>query len=140
MTGEVKITFLGFNRLMNSLRSIAASNPEIGDEPVRQFSQEMRLTLKKTKYPAKLPDQKYVRTGRLANSWKVQGQGPPARYEVINTARNPKSGRLYAGWVVGVNQAPIHKGRWWIAVEVVKEHSPKLVKMLNDIYSKLWGK
>jgi len=140
MPGQLKnITIVGYNRLMNSLRRIAADNQEIGDEPVRAFSQEMRGVLKSEPYPPKRPGQRSVRTGRLANSWKVEGQGPPARYRIINTARS-KKGKFYAGWVVGIKQAWMHKGRWWKAVAVVKKHSHKLSEKLNSIYKELWGK
>jgi len=139
MTGKVKnIKIHGYNRLMNKLRKLAVSNPEIGDEPVREFAQDMRATLKGTPYPPKRPQQKYVRTGRLANSWKVKREGA-SRYAIINTARSKRTGEFYAGWVVGQKQAWMHVNRWWKAVDIVKKHNKELTKKLNAAYKRIWN-
>ncbi len=140
MTGEVKIKVFGLNILINSLRKISPKNPEIGDEPVADFAREMPTVLAGIPYPPELPEQKYVRTFNLKNSWDAEPQGF-GRYEIINTARNPKTGDLYAGWVVGVDQAAIHKGRWWQAGKIVRKIAFEIFGVeMKKIFSKLWGK
>jgi len=136
MPGEhVKIH--GLDLLMKKFRELAVSNPEIGDEPLNKFSQEMTVTLGREPYPPELPNQKYIRTYQFKNSWFYK-KADIARYKIINDARNPKSGEFYAGWVAGTKQAPIHIGRWWQAVKVVKRHIKTLSNYLNTAYQKVW--
>lgn len=81
-------------------------------------------------YPDKLPNQKYVRTFTLKNSWKISGA--KNRYQISNSARQrigkkkPHWGKRYATYVVGnakgKEQAQIHQGRWRVFYDVVKSY------------------
>jgi hypothetical protein len=126
----------GYNRLMNKLRRLAADNPEIGDEPIREFSQEQRAELKGHPYPSKRPDQRYQRTGQLANRYRVVKEDV-GRYKIVNHARS-KAGKLYAGWVVGVKQAWMHVKRWYQAHKVIQGNMPKLTAKLSEVYRQIW--
>jgi hypothetical protein len=134
---DVTLTIYGYNRLENKLRRIAADNPEIGDVPIQEFAQEQRAVLKSEPYPPKRPGQRYVRTGQLANRWAVVREAS-SRYQIINQARS-KRGVYYAGYVVGKQQAWMHKGRWWQAWRVLQRNMHKLTEKLTSIYRKIWN-
>lgn len=123
------VQIVNYNRLQNAFRRLAADMPEVSDEAVGQFAQAQRLALKAEPYPAKRPGQTYVRTGRLANSWGAVKEGE-GRWTVINSQR-------YASYVVGVRQAWMHKGRWWIAREVIRRNAADLVATLTEMYEAL---
>jgi hypothetical protein len=133
---EVQIKIYGFNRLMNALRRLAADNPEIGDEPIREFAQEERAALKSESYPPKRPGQRYIRTGQLANRWRVIHEDK-GRYQIVNQARG-RQGQYYAGYVVGIRQAWMHVKRWWQAHKIIKKAMPRLTEKLTAAYKKIW--
>ena len=134
---SISMELRNYNRVRNSLRKLASELSGASDETVRAFAQAQRARLKSTKYPPRRPNQKYVRTGLLANSWKVTKSGP-GRYTITNKATG-KSG-LYAGYVVGGKgqQAWMHVGRWWVAKDVLEEATPELVAELTKIYQAIW--
>jgi len=94
----------------------------------RGFLVPMKRELRE--YPPKLPDQKYIRTFHLRESWQYKVLSP-TEAQMQNLA-------VYAGWVQGVAQAPIHENRWKKAVEVAEEHLERLVKKLADKAGKVW--
>ena len=125
----VDLDIKAYNRVRNDLRRKVIESPQVADRVTRQWALNTRQVLKQTPYPPKRPNQRYVRTGRLANSWKVVKQGT-AQYQITNSAAN--RGRLYAGYVVGLNQAWMHKGRWWIARDIVAQEIPNLTRALTE--------
>lgn len=130
------ITINGANRIGNKLRSLAKTHPEITDPVIGDFMRAERAALKSTPYPAPRPLQKYKRTGRLANSWKVE-KLKAGVYQMVNTAKG-KSGQEYAGFVVGKQQAWMHKGRWWIAADETQKRvsetlTPKLTEAIRAV-------
>ena len=128
---------IGSQRVQNNLRAAAAASENT--YPItRQWAQDTRKFLKGKPYPPKLPFQRYVRTGRLANSWKVAKSSKNA-VEILNTAH--VKGNKYAVYVVGdtqgKRQAGIHKGRWWLARPTIEERIPDLkAALLEDIVDK----
>ena len=120
---SINIEFKGVNRVRNTLRRLASLMPEIVDPELSDWAKDTAKELKRTPYPPKRPAQKYVRTGRLANSWKV---GHPKRgvVSVLNSAK-------YAGFVVGDKQAWMHEGRWWKASEEVQKYTRALTLKLT---------
>lgn len=113
-----ELTITGDQEVISRLRTAAAKGPSAFDEVSYRFAQNMRAKLKSTPYPAKRPGQRYVRTGRLANSWRAErlGQG---RALIANSAG-------YSGYVVGKKQAWFHRGRWWTARSVIEQSAPEL--------------
>lgn len=109
--------------MRNSLRRLAVEAVPIADKEVRTWAQDTRKALKATPYPPQRPGQTYKRTGRLANSFAVKKQGP-AVYTLVNSAE-------YASFVIGENQAWMHKGRWYQFLEEVNKRTPALVKNLT---------
>lgn len=133
---KLEFNFKAYNRIRNDLRRKVIESPEIAGKVIWQWALDTRQVLKQTPYPPKRPNQRYVRTGRLANSWRVVKQGT-AQYQITNSAQ--AKGRLYAGYVVGPPDGPpgrrqawMHKGRWWIAQDIVVQETPKLTKALTE--------
>ena len=113
-----ELTITGDQEVINRLRTAAAKGPSAFDEVSYRFAQNMRAKLKSTPYPAKRPGQRYVRTGRLANSWRAERLGN-GRALIANSAG-------YSGYVVGKKQAWFHRGRWWTARDVITQSAPEL--------------
>lgn len=81
-------------------------------------------------YPPMLPNQKYVRTGHLGDSWEWNINSP-LEAEVGNVA-------VYAGWVQGVEQAGIHEGRWTRLVDVAERALDEFIQKLGRKVDKIW--
>ena len=119
---------VGSTRVANNLRAAAAASKNTS--PItRRWAQMVRAKLKGTKYPPRRPGQRYKRTGRLANSWKVVAAGKNA-WGIENNATGPRGRVPYPSFVVGnaqgKGQAWMHKGRWWKAREIVEGEIPSL--------------
>lgn len=124
----VSVTITGSQRVMNRLRRLAADSPQVVDKVLTTWSRETTAALKGKKYPPPRPGQKYKRTGRLANSWRVERR-KAGQVAIVNNARSPR-GQVYPGYVVGDSrgegQAFMHKGRWWRARDVIDAEAKRL--------------
>lgn len=60
-------------------------------------------------YPEERPGQRYVRKFRFRDSWKRQNARRGGSAVEVDVA-NPTS---YGPYLVGDDQAPAHKSRWW---------------------------
>lgn len=135
---RVSVELKGYNRVRNDLRALASANRTIIDPVMREFAKTQRARLKARPYPAPPVGSTYIRTGRLANSFRVETRGQ-GEYAVTNSAP-------YASYVVGPTdkkgtdggQAWMHRGRWWTMVEVVKEDLPKLRRDIEQAIKDLW--
>jgi len=125
-----------WNRVANDLRRLAADVPAWADPVMYRWAQRMRATLKSTKYPPMMPMQKYVRTGRFANSWGVD-KVRSGWYVVRNSAthRGVPYARYVTGDGMGRGQAWMHVGRWWKSKNVMEKHTPELVRDLTKVYT-----
>ena len=94
--------------------------------PVAKFSEKMVKTLTAEPYPPKLPNQKYVRTFLLKNSFQ-QARLDVARHVVRNTAPRRR-------YVISDRQAAIHEGRWWTMREIVERDLDELSEALGSAY------
>lgn len=121
-----QLTIRGNDEIVAQLRAAAAKTPRDMDEAAYRWAQSVRAKLKSTPYPPKRPSQRYVRTGRLANSWRAERKGQ-GRVLIANSAD-------YSGYVVGGGprnrQAYMHVGRWWKGEDVVRENVPELARLL----------
>jgi hypothetical protein len=113
-----QLVITGNDELLARLRSASAKAPGVMDEISYRWAQNVRAKLKSTPYPPKRPGQRYVRTGRLANSWRAERLGK-GRALIANSAG-------YSGYVVGKKQAWMHRGRWWLGRNVLMESAPEL--------------
>lgn len=129
----------GYNRVRNSLRRLVRMYPDIVDPIGYKWAQRTRLKLKKTRYPPPPPESTYKRTGLLANKWAVE-HPKQGRWHIVNKAEN--RGRYYARYVVGDdrgrNQAWMHKGRWWIASDIIQDEMKELTDELGKAVEKAW--
>lgn len=130
----------GYNRVRNNMRRLASDMEKELDPVVGTWTRWTRSRLKARAYPPMRPRQTYVRTGQLANRWRVEKKGP-SRHAIMNDARGPR-GQLYATYVVGdgrgENQAWMHKNRWWIARDVINETTPQLTTALSARIREVW--
>ena len=124
MSGFLRVDINSYNRVANKLRRVASDGAEWLDDEVGSFAKKQRRALKGKPYPAKRPNQKYVRTGRLANSWSAKKRAA-AQWTIQNSAS-------YSGFVVGkTKQAWMHKDRWWIFEDEMAAAMPELTKELT---------
>lgn len=127
--GAIHFQVRGTNRVRNQLRAIAAFYPRKVDRVARRDMQRIRRKLKAKPYPAKRPGQTYRRTGLLANKWAVK-KDRPGVWSIVNDAS--RGGQLYPGYVVGDNQAWMHKNRWWIASDEIEKEMPEFTRNLSQ--------
>ena len=127
-----QLVITGNDELLARLRSASAKAPGVMDEISYRWAQNVRAKLKSTPYPPKRPGQRYVRTGRLANSWRAERKGK-GRAVIINSAG-------YSGYVVGdgagQRQAWMHRGRWWLMRDMVDEKRPELKRMMVQMLTR----
>lgn len=117
-----QLTIRGNDEIVAQLRAAASKSPRQMDDALYRWAQGVRGKLKSTPYPPKRPNQRYVRTGRLASSWRAERLGN-GRVLIANSAP-------YSGYVVGGGarnrQAWMHSGRWWRGQDVIIENLPEL--------------
>lgn len=113
-----QLIIIGQNAVTNKLRTTAAKAPHAMGDITYRWAQGVRAKLKSTPYPPKRPGQRYVRTGRLANSWSAVRMSQ-STVRIANSAG-------YSGYVVGKKQAWFHRGRWWTAQSVIEQSAPEL--------------
>ena len=125
---QVDYQLRGVNRVRNQLRRLAANSPRIVDNELGKWARMVRGILKATRYPPPPPRSKYIRTGRLANSWSA-GRERMGVWSIRNSAS-------YSGYVVGDakgnGQAYMHKGRWWIGRNIIEDHVPELRRSIVE--------
>lgn len=129
----------GYDRVRNNLRAVIAAHPQDTDVIMQRWAQDTRMFLKRTPYPAKPSNSRYVRTGRLASSWAAK-RIKPGVWGITNNARS-KYGVNYARYVVGDWQTAAHKAnKWWRADKVIEQtHIPELRLYLEEMYTKMWN-
>ncbi len=117
-----QLTIRGNDEIVAQLRAAASKSPRQMDDALYRWAQGVRGKLKSTPYPPKRANQRYVRTGRLASSWRAERQGQ-GKVLIANSA-------TYSGYVVGGGarnrQAWMHSGRWWRGQDVIIENLPEL--------------
>lgn len=129
MADTFTVRVRGLEQLQNKIAKLQALEKVVIEPTLDKWRKETRGKLKAEKYPKKLPNQVYVRTGILASSWSSKRLGR-ATVGLFNRAK--QKGRYYPQYVIGLLQAKIHQGRWWLALDVVKEkHIPPLLKELK---------
>ena len=113
------VTTRRLNRLSNFDKEVSEKLPELGGSAV---------SILITKPYSAATGGRYVRTHDLQGSYDWT---PTGRLQVTVSNDANERGRYYSGYVVDRQlQARIHKGRWWLADEVVK---PAVTKFNNDM-------
>jgi len=88
-------------------------------------------------YPPQPPNSTYVRRMRLGGSLtSLVGKAEGAASSVEKVGKNVQgivgTNVVYAGWVIGQNQAAVHKGRWWQLEESVMSHKRQIEAEFED--------
>jgi len=125
---RTKVTARTRNKLGKLIKGISLATEKIAREELNDDSDAIIRVMQR--YPAKLPNQVYIRTGLLGRSWKKKKV--KAGFEISNNAA--RKGRPYAKYVVGDKmgnqQASIHQGRWKLLRDVVERYMSKIGKRL----------
>lgn len=155
----VTIEIKGYNRVNNKLRTMASQLDKELDEAVGQWAKDTRKELKGQRYPAKFQgpypwvsekQRRYVmaairrgeievpyrRTGNIANRWRAV-RVKPAQWKVENTAEHA---HYVVGDRFGKRQARIHRGRWYLASDVIDKRLPQLRRIIERRINKLANK
>lgn len=103
---------------------------------VRPMNQSIKILEKEMKvYPPTLPGQKYVRTGKLQQSWV----SPPLELGTDTVRGKVGTNREYAPWVQSRRfQARIHRGRWGTDMDAIEKHRDTIVRLFRQAIEK-WG-
>lgn len=140
MAPMIEFKLVGYQRVENKLRLLASQHPEVYENTMGQWANTTRGKLKSTPYPAPRPGQRYRRTGRLANSWRVE-KGGPGQVSISNSAQG-RSG-YYGPYVVGDGkgnlQAWMHEGRWWLAADIIQQEARQLTEDMSRDLTSFWA-
>ena len=121
-----------WNRALSNLTRFGKRTAAEADPIFQRWGEDSRDRFRATPYPPELPNQRYVRTGRLGRSWQHNRLGQS--HLVIRNAASDK-GRIYSryvvGWDTGKGQARIHQGRWWLSRTEILKMVPPLVEKLK---------
>ena len=115
---QLRIKVEGVDKVRVGLQQLAG---EIKESAAKEIPDKLDKVIKTMqKYPAKRPGQKYKRTYKLRDNWKVEKDGKK-KWKISNRARF--KGKEYPHYVVGDalgnRQAWMHKGRWKVFREVL---------------------
>lgn len=101
------------------LQNLAAEVPQVGRRQIR--TRMDRIKRRMEAYPPERPGQKYIRTGQMFYSWRIQ---PTERngYSLENfaTRKGVNYPRYVVGDAYGQGQAWMHRGRWELLRDVVE--------------------
>ena len=100
------------------------------DKELGRWADDERDMLERTPYPPERSGQRYIRTGRLGKSYRVQKPRKMVRV-ITNRASTAKSG-FYGGYVISQQQARVHRGRWYIMGDLIEDDLPKLYEKIGD--------
>lgn len=114
------------------LENLSEEMPQIGRRRIRTILERVKRIMEA--YPSERPGQKYVRTGRMFKSWRIEKLANNKGYSLGNVAEF--KGVSYPQYVVGdaygTSQAWMHKGRWSNFREVTEEELEALPKAIED--------
>ena len=109
---------------------------------------EMEATMKKAlyhtqgsvpPYPPARPESSYIRTGTLGRSIGLGGRADIYEVRRIGAGYEAVLGtRLgYAPYVIGENQAFMHKGRWWTIKTVAEKATPGIMRLFEEMAKRM---
>ena len=130
-----RVTTATRNKLGRFVKGVNTQIEKLTVEALDETSDGVIKTMRK--YPKKLPNQKYVRTFVLKNSWKKTKSSAVTRKGFVITNDAARKGRKYARYVVGdakgnwQNQT-YHKGRGKLFKDVLEKAVLKLKKSINE--------
>ena len=119
----------GLDKLLKKIGKLDRVGQHGANDIIKKHTRSEAERLRKRKYPPKLPNQKYVRTGRLGRSFT-----PFQRGASVFGVRNDTP---YGVWVIWRGaQVSIHAGRWWTFQREVENNVRKLRAALDKCLKK----
>lgn len=128
MTDGIEVRYEGLGRVTNWLRNLGGLIQRDTDKETEMWGEETERVLKSKPYPPQRSGSRHQRTFELRNRWKLEKKQQGA-FAITNKARD-RRGRFYARYPVGdgegKGQAWMHRDRWWLFMNVIRERLPKL--------------
>lgn len=111
------------------MRTVINKFPQYIDYAMNRAVKEVRSKMKAHPYPPELPDQVYERTGNLANRWGTRKIGGKS-WGIGNSAWYAQA---VIGNEIGRGQIAIHRGRWWLARDIVLMYMEEQLDDISEI-------
>ncbi len=108
------------------LQNLALEVPKIGRAQIWAAMQRVRTRARI--YPPERPRQKYIRTFRLRDNWKI-GKAGDNGYMISNTTPYTK---YVMGSAYGTEQAWMHTGRWTLTRDLVEDELATLPENISS--------
>ena len=130
-------------QVLQSLKAVAQAGPNIVNKNIDDALTQAANKVKK--YPSRLSNQKYRRTGTFGRSVKIvkakrAGGGGSYRRTAKLVTNARRKGRSYSKWVTGDArgqfQAGIHQNRWNVAYEEMQKAAKKIAKLSEQQITK----
>ena len=145
---EMSIRSVGDVELQRKFSALERLQQRRIDPIAAKFTERVERRLSSTAYPPERPNQQYIRTGIFGKSWSWSKLAP-GRYQIENAAQ--QHGRYYPIYVVGNSegdrrnavkhnrQAWMHRGRWWVAFDIVESEVSAFPKEIADDVERDWN-
>ena len=118
----------GLDDIMKRVNALDGVRKKGADKIIGAHARREAARLRRKRYPPKLPNQQYIRTGRLGRSFFSFRRG--GAYGVRNDTP-------YGIWVIWRgSQAPIHAGRWWTFQREIESKVKDLKRKLSTLLKK----
>lgn len=127
---QITIQVKNAELVAKGLSNIRAEIPRISSKTIEDAAK--RIVKEMRNYPPERAGQKYVRTYKLRDSWKIT-----SRANGFAVTGNPiNKGRAYGRYVVGdgtgAGQAFMHVGRWLLFRDVAEYETTKLPPLVEE--------
>ena len=116
------------------LANIRAEIPRISERTIKKAADKIVKTMKI--YPSKRPGQRYVRTFRFQNSWRIKRSATGFTISANPIDKGTNYGRYvvgdFAGTIGSGGQAWMHVGRWLLFRDVAEREVSQLPPMVEE--------
>jgi len=123
---QLSFKVVNAGKIKTAFHNLGAKLPKVASSRLKKFIERLKKRMKI--YPAQRSGQKYVRTYKLREGWKVVNVSP-LKYTLKNTTH-------YTKWVVGTAygtmQAWMHEGHW----TTLRDAADDEMKSLPENYAK----
>jgi hypothetical protein len=94
-----------------------------------------RVIVKLKEYPPELDNQRYVRTFKLGSSWRASQSSFTSAGMTLSITNFvvDRRGKRYASFVQGLDQRPIHEGRWLRVNDAMQEENTEYRRGIKSI-------
>lgn len=143
---DVNYDHVAFDKVEKKLDDLANFERKTLSPMATKWATSTKNVLKTEAEPPERPNQTYIRTGTLGRSWNKKKLSQ-TEWAFINSAN--QHGRFYPIYVLGNSdgdrrnaykhnrQAWMHKGRWWIAYDVIENELKDFAKQAQKAAQKI---